>query len=30
MLCETHGDVLDPELPEAMFEGPEINNPIIE
>ena len=30
MLCETHGDVLDPGLPEAMFEGPEINNPIIE
>jgi hypothetical protein len=30
MLCETHGDVLDPELPGAMFEGPEINNPIIE
>ena len=30
MLCDTHGDVLDPGLPEAMFEGPEINNPIIE
>ena len=30
MLCETHGDVLDPELPEAMFEGPEINNVVIE
>jgi hypothetical protein len=29
MLCDTHGDVLDPRLPEAMFEGPEINNPII-
>lgn len=30
MLCETHGDVLDPGLPEALFEGPEINNLNIE
>lgn len=30
MLCETHGDVLDPELPDAMFEGPEIYNLITE
>ena len=30
MLCETHGDVLDPGLPEALFEGPEINNHNIE
>ena len=30
MLCETHGDVLDPDLPEAGFEGPEINNLITE
>ena len=30
MLCETHGDVLDPGLPEALFEGPEINNIAIE
>mgnify|MGYP005988251819 CR=1 FL=1 len=29
MLCETHGDVFDEGLPDAMFEGPEINNPII-
>ena len=30
MLCDTHGDVLDPGLPEALFEGPEINSLIIE
>ena len=30
MLCETHGDVLDPDLPEALFEGPEINNLVTE
>ena len=30
MLCDTHGDVLDPDLPEALFEGPEINSLIIE
>ena len=30
MLCETHGDVLDPRLPEALFEGPEINNLTVE
>ena len=25
ILCETHGDVLDPTLPDAEFEGDEIN-----
>jgi hypothetical protein len=25
MLCETHGDVMDPMLPGAEFEGDEIN-----
>ena len=25
MLCETHGDVMDPTLPDAEFEGDEIN-----
>jgi len=30
MLCDTHGDVLDPILPDAIFEGPDINNLNIE
>lgn len=30
MLCDTHGDVFDEGLPDAMFEGPEIINLIIE